>query len=187
MPSSSSRGGGVCVWGRHSRVSLAPGRSSARRRLQPRAHPRAARSTNWSGREASAARRGADTQRPRGAERRSRNGKALSPSSTSSAERAQKRRSASHRSLGANNGESRRWYLGRVTVGVSGVVILVVLAILFFGVKRLPAVIRAGRIGAKEFKDASAGVSGHASGRPGVPAPPTPPVSPPGPDVPKAD
>jgi Sec-independent protein translocase protein TatA len=74
-----------------------------------------------------------------------------------------------------------------VTVGVSGVVILLVLAILFFGLKRLPAVIRSARVGAKEFKDSSAGVSGLSSRVPAEPAPLPPPVPPAVPDVPEAD
>ena len=78
-------------------------------------------------------------------------------------------------------------------IGISGVVILVLLAIVFFGVKRLPAVARSARIGAKEFKDSSHGVSGLSSTVPAepaplpptVPAPLPPPV--PVPDVPEAD
>jgi Sec-independent protein translocase protein TatA len=61
-------------------------------------------------------------------------------------------------------------------VGVSGVVLLLVLAILFFGVKRLPAVARSARIGAKEFKDSATGVSGISSTVPAEPAPLPPPV-----------
>jgi hypothetical protein len=60
-------------------------------------------------------------------------------------------------------------------VGVSGIVILLILAIVFFGLKRLPAVIRSARVGAKEFKDSSAGVSGLSSVVPAEPAP-LPPV-----------
>jgi hypothetical protein len=63
---------------------------------------------------------------------------------------------------------------------------LLVLAILFFGVKRLPAVIRSARVGAKEFKDSSAGVGGLSSRVPAEPVPLPPPVPPRGPDVPKA-
>lgn len=62
------------------------------------------------------------------------------------------------------------------TVGISGVVLLVVLAFLFFGVKRLPALARSARVGAKEFKDASAGVSGLSSVVPSEPAPLPPPA-----------
>jgi Sec-independent protein translocase protein TatA len=73
-------------------------------------------------------------------------------------------------------------------IGVSGVVLLVVLALLFFGVKRLPGLVRSGRVGAKEFKDSAAGVSGLSSEVPPEPAP-LPPVPPPAPvpDVPEAD
>ncbi len=60
-------------------------------------------------------------------------------------------------------------------VGVSGIVILLILAIVFFGLKRLPAVVRSARVGAKEFKDSSAGVSGLSSVVPAEPAP-LPPV-----------
>ena len=78
-------------------------------------------------------------------------------------------------------------------IGISGVAILVVLAILFFGLKRLPAVVRSARIGAKEFKDSSRGVNGLSSTVPAEPAPLPPPVPAPVPppvpvpDVPEAD
>ena len=58
---------------------------------------------------------------------------------------------------------------------VAGIVILLILAIVFFGLKRLPAVVRSARVGAKEFKDSSAGVSGLSSVVPAEPAP-LPPV-----------
>ncbi|MGZ3472670.1 MAG: Sec-independent protein translocase subunit TatA/TatB [Isosphaeraceae bacterium] len=61
------------------------------------------------------------------------------------------------------------------TVGISGVVILLVLALLFFGAKRLPALARSARVGAKEFKDSASGVSGLSSTVPAEPAPLPPP------------
>jgi hypothetical protein len=70
-------------------------------------------------------------------------------------------------------------------IGISGIVLLLVLAILFFGVKRLPSVVRSARVGAKEFKDSAAGVSGLASTVPAEPAPLPPPV--PAPPVPVPD
>ena len=78
-------------------------------------------------------------------------------------------------------------------IGISGIVLLLVLAILFFGLKRLPAVARSARVGAHEFKDSVKGVDGLSSTVPPEPAPlpppvpaPTPPPVPP-PDVPEAD
>ncbi len=70
-------------------------------------------------------------------------------------------------------------------VGISGVVLLLVLAILFFGLKRLPAVARGARIGAKELKDSATGVDGLSSTVPAEPAPLPPvtaPVPPPAPN-----
>lgn len=78
-------------------------------------------------------------------------------------------------------------------IGLSGLGILLVLALVLFGAKRLPLLVRSARVGAKELKDSASGVSGLGSTVPSesapLPPPPPPPVPPPVPvpDVPEAD